>query len=230
MLDKEIYLINDSLPPLLELGEFLSKKDDAFDILVGLIEQFEKSLDPRRVTHSTRVSILAEVMGDALNLSEKEKEHLKKSAQLHDVGKIFLPKELFFKTEKLSAKEWQIVRLHPELGVALIKQIPQLLLTANGILAHHEKFNGTGYPYGLIGKQIPLMGRIIGIVDCFEALTASRTYHSPLSVKQALEKMEKQKEQGIWDPFLFDVFAEIVSSADFVSEEKISDLNLIFKN
>ncbi len=229
MRNEDYYLLNNSMRSLLELGNFLSNKQNAFQLLVKMVQQFERSLSSPNAMHSARVAALAEVTGMVLSFSEDELQLLKQAAYLHDLGKLLLPSRLFLKEGQLSAREWQMVRLHPELGAALIKQIPHLLPLLPGILYHHERFNGSGYPFGLQEQQIPLMGRIIGMVDCFEALTATRPYHTPLTVKQALFKMKKEKEQGLWDPYLFEIFSEIAIDADYFVDERAVDFNL-FKN
>lgn len=227
MLTKETYLIRNSYRTLLEFGDFLANQEDAFQLLNNLMQQFEQSIEKRVVTHSTRVALLTEIVGLNLNFSRIELQNLRMSAQLHDIGKLFLPVSLFTKKEKLNFKEWQMVRLHPELGFALIKQIPHLSSITSGILSHHERFNGSGYPFGLKEQEIPLTARIIGLVDCFEALTAPRSYHLPLSVNQALEKMRNQTRQGLWDPHLFNILEEIVSNHEIIDDLKIEDLEVV---
>ncbi len=227
MLTQEMYLIRNSYRSLLEFGEFLAKEEDAYQLLAHVIQQFEQSIEQRVVTHSSRVALLAEIVGINMNFSKNELQNLKMSAQLHDIGKIFLPVTLFTKKEKLNFGEWQMVRLHPELGFALIKQIPHLSSITSCILAHHERFNGSGYPFGLKEQEIPMAARIIGLVDCFEALTAPRSYHLPLSVNQALDKMRSQTQQGLWDPHLFNIMEEIISDQDIINDLKIEDLEVV---
>ncbi|WP_456440290.1 HD-GYP domain-containing protein [Caldithrix abyssi] len=224
---EELHLIDNSMHSLLELANYLHQKKDAFEMLTKFVRQLETSINKTSFTHSARVALLAETLGTAVNLSSNELYLLKRSAYLHDIGKIFLPVKLFQKKEELNAREWKMIRLHPELGASLIRQIPHLKPLLAGVLFHHERYNGSGYPFGLSEQQIPLISRIIGLVDCFEALIAPRPYHTPLTLQQALSTMEKQKNQGLWDPYLFEVFVEITTDSDYFVDKQPVDINLV---
>jgi len=105
-------------------------------------------------------------------------------ALLHDTGKIGTPDAILFKPDKLTPEEWEIMKKHAEEGCRVAKDIPQLVSTAEDILHHHERWNGKGYPDRLRGKEIPILSRIISIVDAYDAMLSNRPYRKALSEKR----------------------------------------------
>ena len=127
--------------------------------------------------HSIRVGRGAQVLGRSLGLSRAELETLTWAARLHDVGKLAIPLATLNRNGPLSPTEWAEVRRHPSAGADLVLEIsPRLAAVASGIRSHHERWDGGGYPYGLAGDEISLHGRIIAIVDVFDAVTHPRCY------------------------------------------------------
>lgn len=109
---------------------------------------------------------------------------------LHDIGKIKIPKSILLKKEKLNNNDWEIIKQHPEVGYKITKRQHIDKDITEGIISHHERWNGNGYPYGLKGEKIPLYGRIIGIADALDAMVNSRPYrYFPLSVDEALAEV-----------------------------------------
>ncbi len=142
--------------------------------------------DPYTKGHSTSVSRYSEALARAVNLPENEVRRIALGAQLHDVGKIGIPENVLRKTEKLSDEEWEIMKQHPTIGVEKVLQPnPGLRDLIPMVKYHHEKLDGTGYPMGLKGDEIPLEARIIAVADVFHALVSDRPYRKGMSLEKA---------------------------------------------
>jgi HD-GYP domain-containing protein (c-di-GMP phosphodiesterase class II) len=127
---------------------------------------------------------------------------------LHDVGKIGVPESVLQKTGRLTPEEFEQIKKHPEIGARILRDVPQLEDILPGVLHHHERYDGRGYPAGLAGENIPLMGRIICLADCFDAMTSSRTYRKALPLEVALTEIRRCAGTQ-FDPVLSDEFLKI---------------------
>ena len=139
--------------------------------------------------HSERVSRYCSRMAEKLCLSKEEKNSLLWASILHDIGKIGIPESILSKPGKLSAEEFRWIKMHPEKGCDILKPIEPLAKSLEGILHHHERFDGKGYPSGLRGDEIPLQARIIAVADTFDAITSDRPYRPRTTAKEALAIM-----------------------------------------
>lgn len=163
----------------------------------------------REEAHSNRVSMLCENMGQALNLLEGEIQELKTVGLLHDIGKIAIDENILNKPGKLDANEWEDIKRHPEIGYRILSTVNDMSEIADYVLAHHERFDGNGYPKGLKGGEIPFVSRIISIADAYDAMTSERSYRSALPEEVAIKEL--QKNAGIqFDPALVRIFIENV--------------------
>lgn len=168
----------------------------------------------REEQHSYRVSKLCEGMGIALGLSEYEIKELKNVGLLHDIGKIAIEENILNKNGKLTDEEWEEIKRHPEIGYRILSTVNDMSEMAEYVLAHHEMWNGMGYPKGLKGEEIPLKSRIITIVDSYDAMISERSYRSALSEEVAIEELKINA--GIqFDPKLIKVFLEEVLNKPF---------------
>ena len=157
--------------------------------------------------HVLRMSHYARLIATAHGLGPDAVETIFSTAPMHDIGKIGIPDNILLKPGKLSDEEWDVMHQHPVMGAAIIgKHENELLETARVIaLTHHEKWDGSGYPQGLKGTEIPLEGRVVAIADVFDALLSQRPYKPPIPLDQALEHMRSQS--GIhFDPDLMQAF------------------------
>ena len=156
--------------------------------------------------HSSNVVEIASAISREINLPGEENAILREAALYHDIGKSQIPEEILYKRGKLNAEEWEIMKKHPvysqELYVKAWKGKRQSPVTGKSIRHHHENWDGTGYPDGISGKNIPLYSRIIKIADIFEAITEPRVYRS-YRMDNALELMESIKGKEI-DPVIFE--------------------------
>ncbi len=155
--------------------------------------------------HAERVSFYGEAMANALHLSPKEIHDVKIAGLLHDIGKIMVPPEILSKFEPLTAAEFDIIRRHPEVSYQILKGIDEYAMLAEGVLHHHECYDGQGYPEGLRGEKIPLLSRIIAVADAYEAMTGKRPYQKKLSKTEAIEELRRHAGTK-FDPRIVAVF------------------------
>jgi putative nucleotidyltransferase with HDIG domain len=137
--------------------------------------------------HSQAVACMVADLAETAGCSMVERERIRTGSLLHDIGKQFIPTSIMDKKEKLSPMEFSRVQQHPWLGYAYLNSFASDPIILNTVLYHHERWNGTGYPYGLVGDQIPLGARICALADVWDALVSDRCYRSAWSLTQALE-------------------------------------------
>lgn len=158
--------------------------------------------------HSQRVRHNSLLLAEEFGLSATRKQAIGFGALLHDVGKIALPDTILLKSGELTEAEQEIMRNHPSAGYEIVKKIGFLEEAAEIIYAHHERFDGSGYPRGLKGEDIPLGARLFAVVDVYDALTSTRPYHSPLRHEEALALISKESGHH-FDPKVVDAFLNI---------------------
>jgi HD-GYP domain-containing protein (c-di-GMP phosphodiesterase class II) len=139
--------------------------------------------------HSTRLAEWALHVAEELGLDESSLGDLEIAALLHDIGKIGIPDAILNKPAKLTAEEYALMKKHPEYGWAVLRQIPGMESASLVILHHHENFNGTGYPAGLRGEEIPLGSRIVSVIDAFDAMVSNRPYRQGLPFEEAERRL-----------------------------------------
>ena len=169
------------------LAQAQTSAQQAADSLIAMLQLHEK--DGRG--HSTRVTRLAVALADELDVPEDEIEALEYGAMLHDVGKIDMPAEILCKPAPLNDAEWDVMRTHPQVGYDLVRKLPQLAGAAEIVLAHHEAFDGSGYPHGLKGKDIPLCARILTIADSYDSMTHPHTQRPAMPAEMAVREIER---------------------------------------
>lgn len=166
-----------------ELVDTLSDEANAFVHIAGI-----KSYDDYTYHHSLSVAVLSIAIGKGLGLSEPEQRLLGRSAMLHDIGKTLVPVELINKPGRLTDEEFAIIREHPALGydyLLKMKMADERILP--GVLYHHEKLDGRGYPRGVSGNDLPVFSRIVAIADVYDAITSYRSYRKPMPPRDAME-------------------------------------------
>lgn len=192
--------------------------------------------------HVLRVGKYAALIAHELGFSEEYRRRLEMAAQLHDVGKIAVPDAILLSPGKLSEEEFEIMKQHCELGLKIIEPIgedeahrirchatiggdllrgdfsPMMTMARHIALTHHEKWDGTGYPNGLAGEDIPIEGRIVCVADVFDALSSRRPYKEPLQVARSLEIM-RQERGARFDPQVLDAFLRRIDDVGRISRE-----------
>ena len=164
--------------------------------------------DPYTRGHSERVAIYAKMLAEAANLGPEMMELAYRCGRVHDIGKINVPGDLLRKPSRLTAEEFAQITVHPEASYKILHPIPQMRDVLPGVLEHHEKWDGSGYPNKLVGEKISVLGRIIGIADCFDAMTSSRAYRPAREIGEVLVEIEKCLGKH-FDPELGKVFLSI---------------------
>lgn len=160
--------------------------------------------------HAQRLVDFARRLGERVGLTGAELDDLALLANLHDIGKVVIEDSILKKPGPLTSQEWQEMKKHPQIGYRIALASPELVGIANHILSHHERWDGTGYPKGLKEREIPLMARIIAIVDAFDAMTEDRPYRRSLSEEAALEEI-RQGAGSQFDPELARCFVDILT-------------------
>ncbi len=176
--------------------------------LVNAVDQ----KDPYTSGHSLRVGYYSTLLGKKLGLSEVDLQMLQWSALLHDVGKIGIRDEVLKKQGRLTEEEFDHIKEHSVRSHQVVREVPQLTAALDGLLHHHEHFDGGGYPSGLVGEDIPLQARIVQIADVFDALTSTRSYRAAHDWCEALEIMRRESGTTL-DPTLRLAFDELIRSA-----------------
>ena len=170
--------------------------------------------------HSTRVSRLTYLLGEEIGLNGHQLKALERGALLHDIGKIGISDGVLHKPGKLTDEEWKIMRIHPAIGARIVEGIPFLQDTLPIIRYHHERWDGSGYPVGLKGHEIPIQARIFAVADVFDALTSRRTYRNKSSAEEAVQYIKEQA--GIlFDPLIVETLTRIPYK-EFTEVEKIA--------
>ncbi|PAB59985.1 HD-GYP domain-containing protein [Anaeromicrobium sediminis] len=191
------------------------------NLMVNMIDL--KTFDDYTFYHSVNVAVLSIVIGVALNLNKNELYKLGLGALMHDIGKVFIEKEILNKKEKLTDDEYVAIKEHSELGYKYLKENFDIPITSYvGTLQHHERFDGSGYPNGKSGKDISLFGRIISITDVYDALTSDRPYRKGLLPSEAMEYI-MASGGSLFDPDLVKIFVKKIAAYPIGTCVKLSN-------
>ena len=196
--------------------------EDLEHFVVNVVKSLVHAIEAKDVYtrgHSERVNLYCMMMADALGLLEQEKQTLHWASILHDVGKIGISEQILNKPGKLTEGEFRSIQDHPTKGFNILKPIEQLAPSLPGLLHHHERYDGKGYPHGLRGEAIPLAARIIAVADTFDAITSTRAYRPAKSSHEALEIIEEVSGSQL-DPSLVELFGSLVVEEGVGAEEQ----------
>lgn len=183
---------------LLRLKEFTDELETADSVLctLGLIVE---GRDPYTEGHCERLASRASDLGRHLGLDEDSIIALRRGGYLHDLGKIAVPDEILKKGADLTSEEWQIMKQHPITGENICKPLRSLRLVLPIIRHHHEHSDGSGYPDGLVAANIPVLPRILQVVDVYDALRTARSYKPAKTHEEAAQTMREEARRGLWD-------------------------------
>lgn len=185
--------------------------DDTESVLFALARVVEAK-DGTTGDHCDRLSHLSVVLGEALDLPYDDLEALRRGGILHDIGKVAIPDAVLLKKGKLDEAEWAVMRSHPTTGAYLCSALRTMRHTVDIIRYHHEKWNGSGYPSGLAGSDIPLLARIFQVVDVYDALSSERPYKPALPRDEVIRILREETARGFWDPEIIGVFLDILEN------------------
>jgi putative nucleotidyltransferase with HDIG domain len=186
--------------------------DDLRSLFYNTVETLVRTIqakDPYTSGHSTRVSRYALLVAQKLDLSTKEKHQLYLASMLHDIGKIGVPDDLLNRQGKLSDEEMERVRSHVQLGASMIEMLGEMHPIVPLIRHHHEAWDGSGYPDGLRGEEIPLISRIISVADMYDAMTSDRPYRSRRSQREAIDEIKRTTGTRL-DPRVAEAFLSVL--------------------
>jgi putative two-component system response regulator len=186
---------------LLKLKEFTDELENAEAVLVALALGIE-SRDPYTGNHCERLARYAADMGHQIGLDGDSIIALKRGGYLHDLGKVSIPDDILKKGSRLTAEEWAIMKQHPAIGEAICRPLKSFRNVLPIIRHHHEHWDGSGYPDQLQGYDIPLLARVLQVVDVYDALRTARPYKPALNHEEAKRTMIEESAKGFWDPNL----------------------------
>ena len=197
-----------SLSRVKHLIDALDSAEAAFMTLALTIE----ARDPHTNGHCERLARQAVRLGRTLGLTDEDLDALHRGGYLHDVGKVGVPDAVLLKPGPLTADEFDLMRRHPEIGDTLCAPLQSLRSVRPIILYHHERLDGSGYPEGLRGDNVPVLAQIVGIVDVYDALTSKRPYRGALKPEDAVRHLLKEVAQGRFDRRYVDAFLDSLAT------------------
>ncbi|MCM3784746.1 HD-GYP domain-containing protein [Neobacillus mesonae] len=204
------YLVEgmDQLSHALKERDELAKQlqDSCFDTLAAALD----ARDPYTAGHSMRVAEYSVMIGRRMGLTKEELDILRKTALIHDIGKVGIPDMVLLKEGKLSEEEYITIQRHPVLGEHILQHVQpaqRIKPFLSGVRSHHERYDGKGYPDQLAGERIPLFGRIIAVADAFDAMTSDRPYRKGMKEEEAISILEQGRGTQ-WDPIIAGIFVE----------------------
>ncbi len=194
---------------LLRLKQYTDELENAEAVLFSLAHSIE-ARDPYTHGHCERLAEMSARMGERLGLAEEQIKALRRAGVVHDIGKVAVPDSILLKPGPLTLEETKVMQKHPVVGERICAPLKTFRLVLPIIRHHHEKHDGTGYPDGLQGEEIPITARILQLSDVYDALTTDRPYKVAFSPEVALDLMEEESERGWWDRELMDAFREMI--------------------
>ena len=210
--------------------EFTKKQLEMGNETILAIAKTVDAKDENTSQHSQRVSEYSVLLAKELGFTDEECENIRKAALLHDIGKISIPDKILNKPARLDDAEYAIMKTHVENGAEILKDFTLVDHVVEGALYHHERYDGSGYTHGLVGNDIPLYGRIIGVADAFDAMTQNRVYRKSLGMDKVIDELKKGRGTQ-FDPEIADIMLRLVeegvvnpeSGGTGIAEEKDGD-------
>jgi putative two-component system response regulator len=194
-----------------------SSEGCAMQAIAKVIEATMETKDPYTVKHQRRVTQLALYIADEMGVPGDTMERLSIAGTLHDLGKVAIPTDILVKPGKLSDQEFSIIKSHPLTGYEILHPLEFARQTAQIVLQHHERLNGSGYPQGLSGSEILLEARILGVADVVEAMATHRPYRAALGIDQAMDELILN--QGVlYDPLVVDTCSRLYKGNKFKND------------
>ncbi len=195
----------------IKIKRLTDRLDDAESIL-NSVGNLVEARDLDTGDHSRRLFNVCQVLGKELGLGDEEMEVLRRGCILHDIGKIGVPDYILLKRGPLTDKEWTVMQSHPTIGVNICNGLKSMKGTVDIIGCHHEKMNGSGYPYGLSGDEIPKLVRVFQVADVYDALKSERPYKKPFSTERIMETFIEEADKGWWDPEITSVLIGVLNT------------------
>jgi putative two-component system response regulator len=200
--------------------QVLQRTEELQDTRMELIRRLARAMEIREggLTNGVvRTCEYVALLSQAIGLKSKVVEILSHASPLHDIGKLGVPENVLQKADALNKVEWELVYKHPEIGAAIIGEHRDPLLEQARVMAltHHERWDGTGYPRKLKGNEIPVPGRIMAVVDAYEAMTTTQRYHAPIATQEAAKRILAESGKQ-FDPSVVAAFTKVIKEFDAV--------------
>lgn len=212
----------DHITAITELQNLTRILERAYDSIIFLLGRAVEMRDVDTEDHTRRVADLTVRLARKLGVPEDEIVHIYRGALLHDVGKLAIPDRILLKPGPLTEEEWAVMRMHPVLAYEMLKHIPFLEKALDIPYCHHERWDGSGYPRGLRGEDIPLAARIFAVVDVWDALTHDRPYRPAWPKQEALRYL-KEKAGKLFDPKVVEAFLELLVEEEVVHRKDLEE-------
>ncbi len=187
--------------------------DQAYLETINVLANTIEGRDPYTHGHVERVAMFAQWLAEKLNWPEEMMRMLAFGARLHDIGKIIVPDHILKKPTSLSPEEWNLMKKHPEAGAKILDNIKHLQPAVPYVMHHHERWDGSGYPHNLRGREIPIEGRLLAIADVYDALTTTRPYH-PARLHDEVVRYLHDRAGKHFDPDLAPIFIEVIEEQE----------------
>jgi len=211
-----------------EMGESLERLfNEQEQAHLQMMQSLAKALEAKdayTAGHSGRVSKYSVKLGKRIGLSSTELKLLKQGALMHDLGKIGIADAILNKPSQLDEHEYEIMKKHPVMTASIMKPLKRFKEFAEIAAWHHERWDGKGYPDGLKGEEVPLLARIVGIADTWDAMTGDRIYRKGLGIEKSLSILDKEKDSGQWDPGLIREFIAMIRDEHDIRHEVEKDM------
>ena len=209
----DIFELKARVASLLRVKEYTDQLQSAEQIMFNIALSLEMK-DPTTKGQCTRLANYGSLLAEKMGLDESQIRAVRKGGFLHDIGKLTIQDNILLKPGPLSSDEFSIIKTHPGAGEYICKPLKTLEDVLPVIRSHQERYDGSGYPDGLKGDEIPLTAQIIAISECYDALRTDRPYRKALSSHEAIELISQETTQGKWDPQLFGEFKELLMQPD----------------
>lgn len=184
--------------------------DRAYLQFVETMAQALDARDPYTAGHSLRVAAYSHALAQAMGLPAEDAETIRIAAQLHDIGKIGIPDAVLQKPGLLTPEEYGLIKLHPQIGRKILEKVGRFERLLAVVELHHENHDGTGYPYGLAGNNVPIAARIVHVADSFDAMTTTRSYRPALPLRAAMHEIERNAGR-MFDPLAAKAFLRLIA-------------------
>jgi putative two-component system response regulator len=228
--------VNSSQPEVNRLAEALNgaarsivnSQEDLDRAYLQFVETMAQALDardPYTAGHSLRVASYAHSLAREMGLTAEQSENIRIAAQLHDIGKIGIPDEVLQKPGRLTPEEYGLIKLHPQIGRKILEKVGRFEGLLTVVELHHENYDGTGYPYGLMRNQVPMEARIVHVADSFDAMTSTRSYRPALPLQAAIQEIENNIGFQ-FDPAIARAFLRLIANGGI----EIGGLDVIERN
>lgn len=215
----QVRSINDKLLATLDIDHEQSREEQALQGTVEALSSLIEARDAYTRKHTDGVELFANKIAQTLGLGVTEIRIIRMVGRLHDIGKVAIPDAFLHKPGSLTEEELGIMRKHPVIGAEVVSRIPSLRVTAPGIRGHHERWDGTGYPDGLAGLEIPLAARNVAVADAYSAITTNRPYRNAGTQEDALNEMSKYIDTQ-FDPGVMAALEKVIQVMKLETEEQ----------